>query len=35
MDATGKFHRYQAATMGIQLNDTHTRILYQISEAIA
>ena len=35
MDATAeKFHSYKAAKVGIQLNDTHTRNLYQIFEAI-
>ena len=35
MDATAEeFHSYKAAKLGIQLNDTHTRNLYQIFEAI-
>jgi hypothetical protein len=34
MDATGKFHSYTVAILGNPINDTHTRTLYSISEAI-
>jgi hypothetical protein len=34
MDATGKFHSSTVATLCNSLNDTHTRTLYPISEAV-